>query len=110
MERQNGHAELFLNSESVGQVELRGADPSWSFGEFTPNDAFSKYAIHFARWSMLMHEDADQQLHEATSAELRAAEIAIDRLKARLYFPKTDEWERVGQLNIDGSLIEWKHY
>ena len=77
MERQSAQAELFINSELVGLVELKGVDTSWSFGEFTPNDAFSAFAQFFGHWSMLMHEDTDRVLHSAASDELRRVEVAI---------------------------------
>ncbi len=110
MKRRSAQAELYLNDELVGLVEMRGTDTSWSFGEFKPNDAFEKYAQFFGVWSLLVHEETDGRLHEATSAELREAENAIDRLKARLHFIKTDEWQRAAQINIDGTMIEWKQY
>ena len=108
MQRQSALAELFLNSDLVGIVELRGVDTSWSFGEFKPKECFSKYAPFFGQWSMLMHEDPDRTLHEATSDELRLAEQAIDRLDARLHLLESDTWEKITQVNIDGSMIEWK--
>ena len=110
MERHSAQAELFINSELCGLVELKGVDTSWSFGEFTPNDAFSAFAQFFGHWSMLMHEDTDRKLHEAMSDELRRAEVEIDRLDVRLHFLTNDEWQRAAQVNIDGTMIEWKQY
>lgn len=108
MQRQSAQAELYLDCDLVGTVELRGVDTSWTFGEFTPRDCFSKYAPLFGQWSMLMHEDVDRELHSAASDELRKVEVAIDRLDARLHYANTDKWERISQVNIDGNMIEWK--
>ena len=108
MQRQSAQAELFLDCDLVGIVELRGVDTSWTFGEFKPRECFSKYATLFGQWSMLMHEDTDRVLHSAASDELRRVEVAIDRLDARLHYLENDKWERISQVNIDGEMIEWK--
>ncbi|CAN5459713.1 hypothetical protein BH10PLA1_BH10PLA1_05900 [soil metagenome] len=110
MKKLSAHAELFIDDVRVGEVELRGMDTSWSFGQFKPFACFSKFAPYFGQWSMLMHEDEKQALHEAASEELRRVEYAIDRLKIRMFFPEDDKWVRVTQVNIDGPMIEWKAY
>jgi hypothetical protein len=100
---------LFLNGQDVGTVKVRGWNSSWGIGDFTPNENFSQFAPIFGNWSLLMHADADQQkLTDAASEELRQAEYQIDSLHARLFFSDTREWHDLRQLNIDGSLIEWK--
>lgn len=102
-------ARLFINGTDVGRVILKSLADSWGFGEFTPNDAFEQYAAIFGNWSLLMHaEDDAQTLSGAASEELRAAEYAIDALRARLFVPDRDEWVELSQLNIDGNLIDWK--
>jgi hypothetical protein len=55
-----------------------------------------------------MHaDDTDPQLSAAASEELRRAELALDALKSVL---ELDDGARLalGQLNIDGPLVEWK--
>jgi hypothetical protein len=100
---------LFLRDTLVGTIEPRGHADSWSYGHFTPCDAFGEFATLFGEWSLLMHADeTDPRLSRAASDELRQVEFAIDQLRARLYIPARDRWVRVTQLNIDGSLIEWK--
>ena len=103
-------AHLYLNDELVGEVEVQGADASWTFGDFIPNAAFSKYAPHFGRWALLMHEDPELRLHPAASEELRDAEMTIDSIDAKLHYVEKGEWHRAMQLNIDGKLIEWVQY
>jgi len=102
-----GH--LYLNDTDVGTVNIRGWQSSWGIGEFKPNDRFSDFAPIFGNWSLLMHADADQaRLTPEAAEELRRAEYAIDALHAKLFLPETKEWRRIGQVNIDGGLIEWK--
>jgi hypothetical protein len=101
-------AELFLNGEKVGTVNVRGWESSWGIGDFEPDDAFSPFAPVFGEWAMLMHEDADARLSPAASEELNAAERAMDSIRARLFFPDRNEWRDVRQINIDAELIEWK--
>lgn len=102
-------ARLFINGKDVGSVELKTLADSWGFGEFTPNAAFSEFAAIFGNWSLLMHADDDQrQLSAAASEELRAAEYAIDSLRAKLFLEAQNQWVDLAQLNIDGPLVEWK--
>jgi hypothetical protein len=102
-------ARLYLNEQEVGTIHVRGWDDSWGFGEFAPADAFAAFAPHFGRWSILMHaDDGEPRLSPAASDELREAEIAIDRIHAKLYLSKTGRWRTISQLNIDGPLVEWK--
>jgi hypothetical protein len=103
------HAELYLNDQLVGIVEVRSSDNSWHFGVFTPHAEFVPFAPLFGRWSLLMHADEDaNRLTSAASQELRETEIAIDRLRAKLHFPATGRWCELQQINIDGDLIDWK--
>ena len=102
-------ARLYLNGIDVGAVKCLGIDDSWSFGEFAPSPAFSTFAPLFGTWSLLMHYDEEAtRLSEAASEELRDAEYAIDALRALVLFADSGERLSVRQLNIDGSLIEWK--
>jgi hypothetical protein len=102
-------ARLYLNDQEVGTIKVYGWDDSWGFGEFTPGAAFSAFAPYFGRWSLLMHaDDHDARLSRAASDELREAEVAIDRIRAKIYLSKTDKWRKITQLNIDGPLVEWK--
>jgi hypothetical protein len=100
---------LYLNDKDVGSITIRGWQSSWGFGEFIPNDQFSHFAQIFGTWSLLMHAEDDQaRLSPEAAEELRRAECAIDALHAQLFLPETNEWRRIGQINIDGGLIEWK--
>jgi hypothetical protein len=100
---------LFLNDKHVGDVVVKSRADSWGFGEFRPNQAFAEFAALFGQWSLLMHaDDDDPRLSDAASEELRAAELAIDALKATLILDSPPENLLLGQLNIDGPLIEWK--
>ena len=102
-------AQLYLNNAYVGDVYVRGWEGSWGFGDFQPNDRFSEFSLIFGRWSLLMHAaDDDRDISDAASDELRQAEYDLDRLKARLFLDRSKEWRDIGQLNIDGKLIEWK--
>lgn len=101
--------QLFLNNKYVGDVRVDGWESSWGYGQFSPNDKFSEFAMIFGRWSLLMHAaDDERDLSEPASDELRQAEYDMDSVRARLYLPKSNEWRDVMQLNIDGRLIEWK--
>lgn len=103
------HADLYINGKKVGSVHVRGWESSWGYGEFHPNEFFTEFAPVFGQWSLLMHADEDERaLSEAASEELQQAEVAMDRLKSRLHFSEADEWHDLGQVNIDGILIEWK--
>jgi hypothetical protein len=105
----NRHAELYLNDQLVGIVEVQRSDNSWHFGVFMPNADFAPFAPLFGRWSLLMHADEDaDRLTSAASDELRETEIAIDRLHAKLHIAGTGEWCDLQQINIDGDLIDWK--
>ncbi len=101
--------QLYLNDTEVGIVNIRGWQSSWGFGDFHPNERFSEFATIFGNWSLLMHADDDQaKLSPEAAEELRRAEYAIDQLRAKLFLPETKEWRKIGQVNIDGGLIEWK--
>jgi hypothetical protein len=102
-------ARLFLDGKDVGQVTVKSLADSWGFGEFEPNGTFAEFAAIFGNWSLLMHaDDGEKRLSEAASDELRAAEFAIDSLRAKLRLDSSGEWVDVAQLNIDGPLVEWK--
>jgi hypothetical protein len=104
-----GEGELYINDRAVGRVLVQRIGPSWSHGQFLPDEAFSTFSPIFRRWSLLMHADGNcPRLSEATRASLRQAEFAIDGLNARLHLLSPDEWVSCAQLNIDGSMIEWK--
>lgn len=99
---------LYINDKHVGDVVVKSRADSWGFGDFTPNAAFAEFAAIFGQWSLLMHADDDTpKLSAAASEELRAAEMAMDALKALLVL-EDGEKLAVGQLNIDGPLVEWK--
>lgn len=90
-------------------MQVQGSESSWGYGEFQPNDNFSEFALAFGRWSLLMHADDDRHdLSDAALEELRKAEYAIDALRARLFMEDSQQWHEIGQVNIDGRLIEWK--
>jgi hypothetical protein len=102
-------AELFLDGKFVGKIAIKGKNHSWHFGEFHPNAEFAAFAPLFGRWSLLMHADEDSaRLSRAASEELRQTEIELDRLEAKLFIPSTGTWKVIRQVNIDGSLIDWK--
>lgn len=99
---------LYLNGKEVGTVTFKGRDGGWGFGEFLPTDGFSDFAIIFGVWSLLMHADGQgEQLSPEASQELRAAEYAIDAVRAKLHLENPEEWHELRQVNIDGGLIEW---
>ena len=102
-------AELYINDEPVGQVLVLQVGPSWSHGTFHPDQAFSRFAPLFGRWSLLMHAGGlYERLSKATGDCLREAEFEIDHLHAKMHMLKRNEWMTCSQLNIDGPIIEWK--
>jgi hypothetical protein len=106
-----GEGKLYINDRPVGRVLIQRIGPSWSHGQFLPNEAFSAFSAMFRRWSLLMHGDGNyERLSEAARAGLRQAEFAIDGLDAKLHLLSRDEWVNCAQLNIDGSMIEWKSF
>src|SRR5687767_1647761 len=105
----NRNARLFLGTQDVGSIEIKGFDDSWGFGEFSPGDGFRRYARAFGDWSRLLHTPhVDDQLSDADKDALRKVEYEIDRLRARLFLVETEEWRSVAELNIDGPLVEWR--
>lgn len=104
-------AELYLQGVPVGEVEVKGWNANWGFGNFKPNAAFSHYAPIFGRWSLLMHAQADdERMDKATAEELSRAERQLDALRAKLRFPKVDQWVDVAELAISNELLEWREY
>jgi hypothetical protein len=102
-------ARLRINGIDVGRVTVQSFADSWGFGQFEPGAGFAEFAPLFGNWSLLMHADDDEaRLSPAASEELRRAEFAIDALRAQLLLDQTGDTIDVGQLNIDGSLVEWK--
>jgi hypothetical protein len=111
MLRRGAKAKLYLNDECVGDVDVVSSSTSWGFGHFRPNETFSKFATVFGRWSLLLHaQDATERMDKAALDALRDAEQAMDSLRARLLDPMKQAWYPIGQLNIDGPLLEWKEY
>jgi hypothetical protein len=109
MLKRGAQLHLYLNDISVGTIVVTQCDHSWTFGEFTPNPAFGEFAPLFGQWSLLMHADGDAEpLSPAAADELREAENALTRIHARIFLPDTNEWRCPTEVNIDGSLIEWK--
>jgi hypothetical protein len=108
MRAKTGEAILYLNDKYVGRVKVHGWETSWGYGDFEPNEDFAPFAPIFGRWSLLMHEDEGERLTPDASEELQQAEVVLDTLRARLHFAAVDEWMELGQVNIDGPLIEWK--
>jgi hypothetical protein len=109
MSQRQHQAELVLDGVRVGVVTVRGADAAWSWGDFEPAPSFSKFAPLFGLWSLLLHADdeRDRQSQDAAD-ELRQTERAIDLLKAELHWTEGGAQVKLEQLNIDGTLIEWK--
>ena len=104
-----GEATLYINDEPVGVVLIRRIRPSWSYGEFRSADAFATFAPRFGCWARLMHTGHPyERLTDAVSDSLRHAEFEIDHLHARLHLVDRNEWITCAQLNIDGTMIEWK--
>lgn len=111
MRRQTGkmNARLFLNDHDVGLVEVKGWEDAWGFGEFAPGEAFNRYARHFGDWSRLLHAPhGDDRLTDADRDALRKVEYEIDRLHAKLFLVESQEWRPISELNIDGSMVEWR--
>lgn len=108
MRREHREAQLYLNGRPVGTVQAEASSDAWGWGTFTPSEEFSRFATLFGSWSLLIHEDddRDRSSYEVLD-ELRAAEIAIDRIKAELAWTDSQERTPLRQLTIDGSLIEW---
>lgn len=101
--------ELYLNDKHVGTITVHGHEHGWHFGDFAPAESFGEFAPLYGSWSLLMHADAgDEALSPAASEELRRAEIALDRLRARILMPETGRWREAVEINIDGPLIEWR--
>ena len=110
MVHSGSQAALFLNDKRVGTVTVRGESDSWTWGDFVAEAAFAEFAPLFGIWSLVMHADEDGGgLSRAASDELREAEIAIDGLRGKFHWLDNDRWTDVGQINIDDTLIEWKH-
>jgi hypothetical protein len=104
-----GEARLYINGEPVGGVLVQRVDPSWSYGRFRPDEAFATYAPLIGRWSLLMHAGGQyERLTSEVGDKLRRAEFEIDRLHAEIHLLDGDERVTCSQLNIDGSMIEWK--
>ena len=102
-------ARLLLNGKDVGAITIRGSDNAWSYGDFTPAEAFGEFATVFGQWSLLMHADGDASpLSRPASDELRRMEYLLDSLRAKILILDTGEIRRAAQVNIDGPLIEWK--
>lgn len=100
---------LHLNGKAVGEVVACGESTSWCFGTFRPFDAFSEFAPIFGCWSLLMHSpEAGEVMSQEALDELSQTERDLDSLDARLLWESTDQWCQLLQLNIDGTLIEWK--
>jgi hypothetical protein len=108
MRHQHRQARLFLNGKPVGEVLADAASDAWGFGRFKPADEFSSFAPLFGAWSLLIHEDdQDGRVREETLDGLRAAEAAIDMIRAELLWLDTQQRTPVRQITIDGGLIEW---
>jgi hypothetical protein len=102
-------AHLYLDGQNVGTIAVKRNEYGWGFGDFFPNGKFSAFAPVYGRWSLLMHADAEEELlSAATSEELRETEQAMGLVKASLFVPSTGLWHSLGQINIDGTMIEWK--
>ena len=109
MRRYEDIARLYLDDVEVGAVHVHSFDDAWGFGDFVPEPGYALFAPHFQRWSQLMHADAvGDPVCTETSEALREVECAIDSIGAKLYLVNADEWRTITQLNIDGSLIEWR--
>lgn len=101
-------ARLHIDGQEVGVIVVRGSDSTWCYGTFTPGQRFAPYASLFGAWSLLMHEDEDRPLHPTAQQALNDAERKMDQLHARIHFPDQNHWQRVRQINIDGTDIEWR--
>jgi hypothetical protein len=101
--------QVFLDGKNVGSAIIRGHDHGWYFGDFTPAPTFSEFAPFYGQWSLLMHADDDrEQISPEASEELRRTEIAMDRIRARIFVPACEQWCDAVEINIDGPLIEWR--
>lgn len=101
-------ADLFLNARHVGVLTVNTYREGWTFAEFNPNPNFSEFAALFGEWSLFMHEGAQESLNRWAADELRRMEMAIDALHVGVKIEGSGDWHRVAQINIDGSLAEWK--
>ncbi len=109
MRLHDAQARLFLDDANVGTIHVRSFDDAWGFGDFVPGPGYIRFASYFARWSQLMHaDDLGVPVCEETSEALREVECEIDSISAKLYLIQADKWRTITQLNIDGSLIEWR--
>lgn len=92
-------------------MAVKGFNASWGYGDFLPDPSFSEFAPVFGQWSLLMHAQSDHERPDsATAEELRQIERLLDSIRARLFFPKTNESIAVPQLAISNELLEWKEY
>ena len=108
MRLENRTARLYLNGECVGTVRAEASSGGWGWGNFSPEDGFSRFAPLFGSWSLLIHEDDDRdRSRPETLQELAAVEMQIDRVKAELLWSDSQERTPIRQLTIDGELIEW---
>jgi hypothetical protein len=111
MLQRGAKAQLFLDGQCVGDVAVVSSSAGWGFGEFRPNETFSKFAMLFGRWSLLLHAQGEgERLNEAAHEALRDAEQAMDGVRAKLFELSRQTWHPVGQINIDAGLVEWKEY
>ena len=109
MRRQSRKAELLLDGQDVGRVDVQGESNAWGFGKFTPTDGFDKFAMNFGIWSLFLHEDEDAaQMDKLIREQLRVIEREIDRLHAELRWLDTGKRTPLRQVNIDGTMIEWQ--
>ena len=101
--------QLYIDELHVGTIRPGRHENSWNFGDFEPLICFSKFAPMFGRWSLIMHADSDvEPLSEAAAEELREAEMEIDRHRFRVFSPEQKQWTSLSEVNIDGSMIEWR--
>lgn len=101
-------ADLYLNARNVGVLTVNTYREGWTFARFDPNPNFSEFASLFGGWSLFMHEDAEESLNRWAAEELHRVEMAIDSLHVGVKIEGTGDWHPVAQINIDGSLVEWK--
>jgi len=105
----SANARLFIEGKEVGRVMIKSRADSWGFGDFVPADDFADFASLFGSWSLLMHAiDGEKRLSRDASEELRQAERLLDSLHVKMFIERDAEWLDLSQVNIDGSLIEWK--
>jgi hypothetical protein len=109
MKQASTTAQLHMNETLVGEIDVRGWEGAWGFGEFRPGPGFAPFAPLYGRWSLLMHADDDaDKIDPATAEELREVEQAQYKIHAKLHLPGTGEWRNISLIIIDGPLIEWK--